>query len=231
MESNCIQWSDLDEMGSLPPDDPRLDHAKHCPACRSLLASYGKFMAPDESSSEKIVMDARHRLSAFIEKEIGGGRGSASEAPRGRTPQKGRLRSRFIARTIVPALAGAALVLLALQLAKFRSRTANPPISGVLRESSESAGFKTAVRALERGCIEVAWNSYPEADSYRVTVYGADLEELTQLDTGGETSFVLDTDNLPHLADEGTLLWRVQAMRMGDSIAGSDTEVLRERSR
>jgi hypothetical protein len=85
-----------------------------------------------------------------------------------------------------------------------------------------------APELLEPGRLRLGWQPVEGADSYRVLLFDANLEELVRLDAGPATTLTLQTDSVEGLPVAGTLvLWQVVALRRGDELARSRPAGLR----
>jgi len=213
-------------MRSLPPDDPRVLHVRECPVCRSLLASYDKFLSPGGVLSDEQREASRRQLSSFLQREIEEGGGEAPDVA-GRSRSTGK-RPRLLRswKYRVP-LAAAAILLVLLLVPQMRGRWSETPDSGQLRERAAGVAWQADAHALDNGSLELTWDAHPEADAYRVVLFGADLDELVRLQESAATSATFRPDDLPELSGQATVLWRVHALKGGDTVAATELQILR----
>jgi hypothetical protein len=227
LKSRCFHEEELEVILALPEGDPRLAHAEECPACRALLLSYKKFMAPGGEAGVTERDDAARRLADFIAKEIAApGSGAGGEKV---VPFRRKLTTWFAGGKLRPALALAAVVALVVIVPLIGRGPGDAPITGVLRENGSAPALRGEVSVLSDGRVELTWDPVEEADAYRVVLYGADLEEAARFDVAGRSSLTVDPEGISPSGGSGTLLYRVLALRGGDEVARSELRVLLER--
>ena len=162
---------------------------------------------------------AEARLSERLGEEIfGPGHGSTS-----RGGLAGFISILQRPRVLRPALALAAVILVAIALAQLRE---TDPRKRIILRSEEGVTEQLVPREPRRtndGDLVLAWSALPGADAYRVQVFDSTLRELVAFETGADTSLVLPPAAFSGLGDNaGSLVWRVQALSEGDEIARSE---------
>lgn len=214
MTDPCFDSADLDELLSLPADDPRLDHLENCAACRSLLASYRKYLDPGTLPPEARQVEAQRSMQRFIEEQIIG-----VDTP---TPTRPSYLSRLMASLRGPALAPMLVVVFALVVVTgiWATRDALRPErrTGIVRDlpvSGEETGMMPVAQVMDGGS-RLSWQAIPGADAYRVQILSADLVMEREIDAGNRLSLATEA------ADPGEPRFaRVIAARRGDEIARS----------
>jgi hypothetical protein len=172
------------------------------------MKSFAAFMDPADIPESADLADAQVRLSAALAGEIGGD-GPVDQVLRPASSFWNPFRVRMIA-------AAAAVVIVAVGLSVTRFGPEIPPQEPVLRGAGDvAAPFRCIVVGLEDGGYRLSWPAVEEAATYRVVIYGADLEELMDHDAGSATSLELRPP-------DGAAFCRVIALRDGDEVVRSD---------
>lgn len=229
MTDRCLGDEELAGLEGLPADDPRSRHVEACPRCRARLRSYREFMAEAEPPASPREYAARAAVSAALDREILGAEPRGASAPR-RTHRRAWWNSSpfFAPRwapVLRPALAAAAVVLVAFGVMQLARQPGEGGPSGVLRgRSADGSAAVTAARVvLPDGRTAVSWKRLPGADGYQVVLFGADLVELGRVEVADDSLMVLTAGRLPAAANrEPALSCRVVAQRGGDEIARSN---------
>lgn len=184
MAKPCPTLEELAAWVDLPANDTRRSHLQHCPRCQAVVASYGAFMDPENLPAGADLQDARQRLSASLDREIGvGGVGDVVR------PAAARWRP--FSRSSVAAVA--AVMVVALGLSLMRGRIEGPPQRDVLRGGPDpAAAFSGDIMATDTAGYRLSWPAAADPTAtYRIVVYGADLTEVARLEAGGTTSIEL----------------------------------------
>ncbi len=229
MTDRCLGDEELAGLEGLPADDPRSRHVGACPHCRARLRSYREFMAEAEPPASPRECAARAAVSAALDREI---LGTARRGPDAAPSTPRRVRRSFDWLTgpawfpvLRPALAAAAVVLIAFGVMQLARQPGEGGPSGVLRgRSADGSAAVTAARVvLPDGRTAVLWKRLPWADGYQVVLFGADLVELGRVEVADDSLMVLTAGSLPAAASrEPALSCRVVARRGGDEIARSN---------
>lgn len=202
MNDRCLN---PEELAGLATDDPRWGHVENCPACRAITQSLAAFLTPTDFPADSDLADADTRLSAVLEQEIGSGGTVVRPAPTFWTP--------FRVRTLA---AVAAVLVVAVGLSLVSPGPIGPPQEPVLRGiGTPAAPFGCQMATLENGVFQVSWPPVTDATSYRVVVYGEDLQELATFDVGPATTFEL-------IPPAGAAFCRIVALCAGDELGKSD---------
>jgi hypothetical protein len=227
----CLRPEELGELEGCPPEDPRRRHLEECPRCRALWIAYRGFMeTPDPRTPGACA--AEERLAEQLRAEIYGTAstpGSSTEPPEGETAH-GFLRI-LLGRPLVPALAAAGLILLAVWGIQELREAGPGPGDGILLRETQTAGAPVVRGLVARrradGGLALRWQTVAGADRYEVTFYGSGLAEVARLDAGRDSTLTLTPERLHSLRDRSrALFWRVTAYRMGDPVGDSELEVL-----
>jgi hypothetical protein len=235
MTSRCLTIEQLDRAGAWPDDDPRRLHIDNCPRCRALLASYRAFVEPSDAPPGADPAAAKRALAATLAHVIMRDPGSAPrfEALRGRVDARGRWARWWDGPILRPALALAAGIMLtigALELADLREPSAP---DGVLRgePGAESAVVINATLEFDSaGTAHIRWDPLSIADAYRVVVFDATLQKVTDWEVGSATALAVDLRTDTRFSPrQGPLFWAVVASQNGDEIARSRLENLPQR--
>ena len=229
MSTLCFHVEELEEIAGLDPGDSRLLHLTDCPRCRALLASYRVFREPGTvpTPAGADLSDAERRLSAALQRGIHD-TVVTPEKPMHRRdgPREGPLAwflRGFRSPLLRPALAAAGAVcvlLFAVNLLDLREHGGH---RGVLRGGEQAAGLVLQQpQIMDDGRVKLSWRPVEAADTYRVILYGIDLNEQARLEAGPDTFLVFRPSDLPGLSGSGEpILWRVAAFRGGDEIGRS----------
>jgi hypothetical protein len=217
MTKDCIPLEALGTLDALPPDHPMRRHAATCPRCSSLLFAYESFVRADAVQGAD-APEAERRLDAFITRRVQGG--EPEPAPVARAPKRGRGRW-FELPAFRFAAAAVALVLIATVVARWQPWA---PERIVYRGEGDAAIEVEPAQLLADGAFELRWTAVPGADSYRVTILGADLSELARLPLPNQVGARFDPKSLA--AGQTAAYWRVEALREGGVIASSAPEPL-----
>ena len=205
MTHPCFQVDELGDLLELGYDDPRRKHLDECPRCRALLTEYRGFMAPPTDAEGADLPDAEKRLTAFLKQKV---QQDGSIAP----PPSPSVR--FFRRTSFRlVMAAAAVVFAVLTLMTYHDR--QPPVSDeiLLREGTGHGSFSEEgkVKLLPLGKradskTGLRWHKVKGADAYRVRLFSVELEELAILGPVTETSLLLSSEEIPKLAEPGTIV-------------------------
>lgn len=217
MTEECFRLDELDSLIDLDPEDPRGRHLAGCPLCRARLSAYRAFIAgsPPLPGSKPERADAG--LSAFLDKMVHG----AVEKEAGNGFLARFLGRRMTRRTLIPGLAAAALaaVILVIVLNPFADGDRQPaPLRGL---DTPTAGALLSVQpaVVREGAVVFNWAQVPDSDRFVVQIFDAKLDEIARFDAGRDTSLIVRADIMPEA--DGSLFWRVTALREGDEIAHS----------
>ena len=212
MAEECYRPEDLEAIADLPPDDPRLEHARTCPRCSGLLALYRKTADPSRLPPEARLSDARERLSRTLEQE------TAARRP-------GLIVRLWALRPVWGLVAVAALVLIVLQVGRSPEEPTVRPRRG--GDDRSAAPVAEAPQSLTDGRVRLSWRPVADADSHQVVFFLPGLDELTRVGARDRTSLDLDLDRLPLSADRpDAIFWRIVAWRGGIEIAHSSMRTL-----
>ncbi len=243
--STCVRVEELGDLLELPADDPRRRHVEGCPRCRTLLASYARFLTPGTPPAGARLEQAEVRLTQVLRGALHG----SSAAPAGppaspdRAPARAQgrpgfweqLRELANAPALRPAWAAVAILVVAsvaFSLLDIRGPGRREP---VLRGGAPPARTQAVakpgllpVAPASGGALRLGWTRVPGAEDYEVRLYSADLAQLAALGPTADTTLVLRPQALPARPRPGeTVLWRVYARRGGDEIAYSPVGMLR----
>ena len=226
----CFGPDDLDRVNSLSASHELQVHARECPRCGALLASFRMFQDPSAGPSASQIEEAEARLSGAIARELGvplpAPLGPASHAATpARTPDRDRTPGaswiqRLLHPSMRPALAVAALVIVAGAVTLMPRRAGNPP-TDPLRGSSESQSLHIEEAALTDHGASFRWSPVPDAERYEVRLYSSNLQELGRYPAGANAFLTLSPDGLPATGSDGRMLYRVYALRGGHVVAFS----------
>jgi len=222
MIERCFEPDELPEVARLPAGDPRRRHLDECARCGAELAALHAFLEPRSVPSEADPADARARLAAVLEREVGPlEERAAADAPRA-SRRRGWLDA-LLAPPLRPAVAAAVVVVVAggALLAYLAARA--PDSDRRLRGEAPAAEALALEppRTVADG-IELSWSRFPAATGYRVHLYTRELDEIGSFDAGAETTLVFRAASLPGAAPGTPLLWRVAARHGRDELARSD---------
>jgi hypothetical protein len=230
MTEPCPPLAELLALADSETDDPRRDHVRTCPRCRSRLSAYGFFSSLDRDDPCPGEEQAVARLTATLHDHI---EHDEPVQPVVRQPaEPGRkvspARSPWWApRLLVPAF-GVAAILVGVFLI-VRDDLPGPVGAPAVREepgpSQESVVVTAPARTLPDGSLELRWSAVTGTDAYRIRILDSGLREIARYDTGTAISLVLrvaDQQAWPSRA----AFWQVQALSEGDRIADSAPEAL-----
>ncbi len=234
MKQGCYSSGDLPAILRLPPEAAERVHLETCPRCRALLLSYEEFMLDSSLPEGANLQDAEAKLHAALRESMA--RASGRPARSSSTMPAGWIRifTRTIGRPSVLIPAGAT-ILVAVGL--FSGVLDLPSRTGPdrLRGSSTSNGAETpvAIRPLEpqvyaEDGIELRWRAAPEASSYQIVVFGADLHDLAHYGPFADTTVVIRrTDLHPQPEPKTVIGWQVFGLRDGSTVAISPVAAAR----
>jgi hypothetical protein len=209
MNTRC---PDIEEIARLllgaAGDDTRR-HVDACARCSALALQYAAFLraAPAEGAD---VADAEQRLAAFIADRIEAAPSSARE----KRPVPRRWFDLAPRRGFMLAAAAVAVVVTALVV----MRGAFAPDDMILRGSAVGTQLPTYTVAAN-GSIPLVWEPVVGADSYRITILGENLDELTEI--GPITGNVYEFKPAEHAIGVGRYFWEVTALASGDSVGSA----------
>ena len=213
----------VDVLAEVDPnaDDTRWRHVSDCARCHSLWLEFRSFVSAQPEPPEARSAEAMRHLSAVLEREIGG-----APAPRAARESSWwqRLGLSRIQRALWVPTAAVAIVALVLVM-----RSDDPPgQSGVTRGGNGDA--MRAAATLQAGTssfpvphVRFEWQPVEGADGYELQILSAEHDELWKRTTT-DAFHVVAVDSLPVARD--VVLWRVRALRFGDTIATSTTRAL-----
>ncbi len=221
MTGPCFNPDDLGELLTLPPTDARLSHLDDCPACRTMLASYRKFLDDSANPSGCDRIDAGIRLDSFIREQILGGAPTVTEAePQRRVFFASILRS-LRSPIVRPVLAvGSLLAIALLSWDRFDPGQRNQPPDLLRGEEDRTADSFTSMSAARHadGSFQLTWSVVEGAEVYQVLILSATLDELTRIGVQGETSLRLPAEQIPRSERPAPLFWQVVALRDGQRL-------------
>lgn len=225
MTDPCPLLDDLLALAERPAQDARWNHVRACPRCRSRLAAYRAFSTTEEGEAPGGEDEAVPRLRAFLESRI---LGKPASTDFGARPSSGAgpgigglLKSAFNPRFLIPA-GGAAAIVVAIFLI-VRSELPGPSGPPIMRE--EPAGYATEAvitsppRISSDGGIELRWRRTASAETYRIRLLDAGMQELRRIEVRSDTLLVLTASHLAGLKEP--VFWQVEALREGDRIGDS----------
>ncbi len=223
MADPCFDPEKFDELLDLPQGDPRKEHLAGCSACRSLLLAYRRFLDPSDLPNGAQPGPAGKELSRFLAEQLDKDSSEPSVPP---------FSSRLLAALTGPWLRpGLALVAVFLIIGVFWVNGDGPSLpghSGVVRDlpAEDAMTWRLLPPArLEAGGLELAWEPYLEAESYRVQLLDASLLELGSFDSARAPRFEIGAASIAALTGEARF-WRVLAISGGDEVARSGTRSL-----
>jgi len=214
VSEGCYPIERLGEIAELAADDPRRGHLANCPRCRARLAAYERFLSQEDPPKGLDLASAEARLASVLQAEIGAGA----------TPAAGPV-ARADDAVVRPewwrwsgmrwAAALAAMLAVAVGLTVFTDRSDDWLREPVLRGDEDAAAeaFAPTAETLDGGGVLLTWQAVPEAECYRVLLFGADLLEVARWETGVETELSLGPNELAK-----AVYWRVVALRGGDTL-------------
>jgi hypothetical protein len=211
MTESCPPIRELLQLGvpETAPSDPRWRHVNGCPRCRSLLRAYVAFTAPDEPADGN--SETAERLRGVLEERI---RGTE-------TARSSRRRAGGWLHLLVPAFGAAAILAGAFLL--LRDEVPWSPHATVLREQPGVATRGMLAthppHLLDGGGLELRWRPFPPADSYRVRLLDAGLQELGALAAGADTLLILEPSRIA--GPPRPIYFEVEALFEGDPIGTS----------
>jgi hypothetical protein len=211
---HCVDAERIGDVLEHPEDHPLRRHGATCPRCRTLAESYLEFLSAEPAAAAGLE-EARPGLDAAIARMP---RPAAAAQPPAPLRVKRGGWFRFIP---MPALAAAAVVLVAAFFVLRGDRGVEPP---VLRtgDGAQSGWRLNDPVPLADGGILLSWTVVEAADAYQVRIYGPALEILATLGPTVETTIALDRSALPADLPPGSeLTWRVLALRKGAELAAS----------
>lgn len=201
MTDQCLNPEELAELAA---EDPRRAHVEGCPRCQAIMTSFASFMDPADIPAGADLKDANARLSAALDREIGGA--VVRPAPTFWTP----FRVRALA-----SVAAVVIVAVGLSLVRPGSKVmtnSEPVLRGM---ESPVAPFRIDLARLDDGRFQLNWSPVEEATGYRVVIYGEDLGELAGFEVGAAITFSFE-------APVGAAFCRVIAFRDGDELMKSE---------
>lgn len=235
MSDDCFSIEELGDIAGLHPRDPRYAHVEACAKCRALLASLREFREPSEIPQGANLEDAERRLTGALERELSREASSGESLDvRQREPQPESPLAQLLGwlwrPSLRPALAvGAAAILLVIVVNVLDF--GGGPDRIVPRQDvggQEAVLSLNPPQHLDDGRIRLSWEAAERADAYRVLLFDTELNEVTRLEAGSATSFVMEAVEIRNLAGaEGQLLWQVIALSGGDQILRSSPGGLR----
>jgi hypothetical protein len=242
-----IEPEDLGDLRELRPGDPRLEALESQPRARAQMRAYRDFVTPGDAPEGAKVTEAEARLREALERELGvplpgapvapvGGSSVPSGADQpsdtrdraGAPPRGGGLLGALFSPRMRPALAMAALVIVAggAWLMTAGRREGEEPIMRGSAPAGPQGGI--SVMPSERqpgGALRLEWAPSAEADRYAVVFQAPDLTEIARVDDLSSTHLDLDPGALPAGLQSGqSLLWHVIALRGRDEVARSATQ-------
>lgn len=218
MTEPCLRLENLLAIAAGEREDPRRDHVRDCPRCRSRLKAYGLFTSLETQGACPGEERAVAQLTATLRDRIG-----VSES----LPARPARVPWWTPRRLVPACGAAAILLGGFLLVQDDlRRPGGEPIAREAPASPLDAGLSPApARPRADGALELSWSPVPGADAYRVRLLDAGLQELARFDAGARTSLALTAESLRAWSDRATY-WHVQALAAGDPVADSAPQAL-----
>lgn len=231
MDEGCFRIEGLEEVASLPTEDPRRSHLDRCPRCRTRLASYRAFVdgAMPEGADPVAGVEAMTRA---LRLEIFAG----PQAPRessaavvgvdglGFEERVQQFLATLFTRRLRPAWGVLAVMLcfLAVREGLRISPVRNDGINIRGTEDSELVPLAGTAEVLSEGFIQFRWTEAEQAERYDLIICAVDLREIMRIDAGVQTTHALRIDaSIKQAGQRGPLFWRVSAMRDGVEIARS----------
>jgi hypothetical protein len=199
----CIGTLELGEIEHWADSDPRRTHLRQCARCQAELASYREFVQPPDEPSQALPESAARALRAAFAAELR------------------RTRDRSLRRPVVlrwPLLAASAVA--AALLIGILGPWNEPESLGPLRAGEPGTArarleLGVVVRSADGG-IALRWSPVEGADSYRIRLFDAELNEIGAAVLTSDTSLQLPAESIVARA------WQVDAVRAGVSIAASE---------
>ena len=233
MKNACPPVESFDHLLTLHPADPRRQHLDHCPRCRARLIAFRSFLEGGPLPAGADLDAARAHLTAAVRKEARLPF-AAPPAPAPRAHPLGeswlqRVRARLSARpagaparpllarpwAAALAFSGVAAVIVLLLVRPGAHRQGEIVLRGG-PEVQEDLVLSPA-ETLADGSMLLRWRSISGAESYRVTFYAKNLEQIVQVSAGEANFLTIPAANLAALGPSGaTVFWRVEAMAGGD---------------
>lgn len=200
----------LIELAALPPDDPRRAEAASDPRVRAWLLEHDAFLERRPLTPEDEGAVARAAESAIAKARIEASRASGVvlQLPRPARRREAGLPRWALAAAGVAIVAGAAIV-----VPRFTPRESANLRSLSPGTMAEPFASLPAARDLG-GRFVLAWRPDAGATAYRVEILSG-LDAVASYDVAQGDSLVLDPAALP----AGDLLWRVLALRDGETLA------------
>jgi len=210
MKSDCPPVESFERLLRLHPADPRREHLGRCPRCRARAIAFRSFLESGPLPQGANLAAARDGMTKTLQAEI---RGPVAFA---RLPRwRPRLSRPWAAVAFSGAIAAVLLVLVSPTLLKQRDDV-------LLRGAPATQAQLVLLPAetLPDGALLLRWHPLPGAESYRVTLFGQNLEELAQVSAGAAEFLEIPAGNLAALGPRGSaLFWRVEALVGGDPVA------------
>jgi len=211
----CFEELEIDAVLRAPEDSEAKRHARECPRCGALLASYAEFTSestarPPELIAAAGLVDVREQLRRAREQALA----SVAPEPPGRaplptrtvTPREGGF-SRFFAWLRSPigmsaaaGFAAAALAIVVIQRPSDRLR--GPGHEGGPRVEVEAA------RVVPEG-VEFRWTPFANAKSYELRLLDRSLHTARAIEVDAGTRYILSRSDRESLRD--AVYWQVSA--------------------
>jgi hypothetical protein len=225
-----FEIEELEAILELPADHPRRRRLETDPRFRAAVHAYLQFLSLGQAEPDREAARAEEKLGKVLEHEIFGPSDSTAASA---IDTRSRIRRMWQLPWLRPTAAVALLIVAAVGFSSLlRSDGPGDAPSGVLRieqaapQAEVHLDMATTGRTSD-GSVQVAWQAYPGAETYRVILYGADLAPLTELTVTNDTKLVLPLEEISRLTtDQGSLFYRVEALRGGDPVARSQPQLL-----
>ncbi len=218
--ADCVA---VDALADVDPttDDTRWRHVSNCARCHALWLEFRSFVSAQPEPPEARTAEAMQHLSAVLEREIGG---APAPRPARELSWWQRLGLPRLQRALWVPTAAVAIVALVLVM-----RPDDPPgQNGVTRGGNgdamrAEATLQAGTSSLPGQHVRFEWQPVEGVDGYELQILSAEHDELWK-QTTTDTFRVVAVDSLPVAQD--VVLWRVRALRFGDTIATSTTHAL-----
>jgi hypothetical protein len=213
--TTCIPMERLARPQLLTREDR--EHLAGCPRCASLMAEYASFTEGRvEAVPAQDLADAEAELGALVASELGAARTLAKVTPIGR-PWWNAAPARM-------ALVAAALAVMAGTFVVMRGadRAPAPP---VLRGAESSP--LAVVAQMRATTLMLGWGVEPQADSYRIEIFSAELRTLATFGPVRSPSFTLARGAVAGAASGAEVYCRIVALRAGAPVGESEPLAIR----
>lgn len=214
----CFGPDDVERVASLSAGHALRVHARECPRCGALLASYQLYLDRAAGPTPAQIEDADARLSAALARELGGvapapGPAAAPGVPAGAARERGRS---WIEQMLHPSMRPAVLATAAVIVVGavvLLPRIAGQHGPGALRGTGESHAIVVDEATLQDAGAVFRWRPVADAERYEVRLYSSNLQELGRFPAGASAALTIPPSVLPATGSDGHLLYRVYALR------------------